>query len=93
MTKKVFGAAFYITDGKMNDNAEIISFDCDKEIFLKSIDVETVSMPIITREKNAVIFLAYSEDNIRSFLRGFNTNRQDIEYIYNDKDEREIMNV
>jgi hypothetical protein len=90
---KVFGAAFYVKDGKMSNDAEIITFDCDKDLILKDIDKNTISMPIITREKTAVIFLAYSEDNIRSFLRGFTTQREDIEYIYNDKDEQEMMNV
>jgi hypothetical protein len=89
---KVFGAAFYVKDGKMSNDAEIITFDCDKDLILKHIDKNTISIPIIMREKTAVIFLAYSEDNIRSFLRGFTTQREDIEYMYNN-DEQEMINV
>jgi hypothetical protein len=90
---KVFGAAFYVKDGKMSNDAEIITFDCDKDYLLKDIDKNIISTPILIREKTAVVFLAYSEDNIRSFLKGFNTQREYIEHIYNDKDEQEMMHV
>jgi hypothetical protein len=90
---KVFGAAFYVKDGKISNDAEIITFDCDKDLILKDIDKNTISIPILIREKTAVVFLAYSEDNIRSFLKGFNTQREYIEHIYNDKDEQEMIHV